>query len=284
MTEIEELRAEIAALRADIGDYTKPALEGANNIDRPNGDATVVKSLKQLHQFADGLVGTPGVPDSVGRVGRVEQQANKLEQTVVSLEAALATLQNQAPSQAPPQPSGSLPPGARVEDGVMYIDGDVVFTGRAGFGGLDSRSRSKVQLVGNSPSIHFKNANGEVAATGLSEDGGIRTQQNGYFSVDEFDAYDPAANISYKSFNVKHANPARAWVNVGPDSRGDFSLTKDTPGSTHEYTQDMVIQIDEATKEFRLALYRPGWKWALAVDARYGPETFWTPELYTSRG
>jgi hypothetical protein len=178
--------------------------------------------------------------------------------------------------------------GAQVPAGTQVFDGDVIFRGRVGFGGLNPKVRSKVQIVGEASSLHFQNAAGDVGMISLSGDRGLRLQQNGYDAVDQFDAYDPDGKVSYKSNNVQHADPTRAWVNFGPDSKGDLSLTKRMPkgakGDDHEYTQDWVFRIDEDRKEAGFRLYRPGFKWLFAVDSKYGPETFWTPELYVSRG
>jgi hypothetical protein len=172
--------------------------------------------------------------------------------------------------------------GAQIPAGAQIFDGDVIFRGRVGFGGLNENSRSKIQVINSS--IHLQAANGEVGAVSISGDGGVRFQQNGYFSVDEYDAYDPDGDVHFKSFNVKHANPAKPWVNFGPDGKGDLSYTKDTPGTNHEYTQDWVFRVDETHKEAGFFLYRPGFKWIFGRDSKYGPETFWSPDIYVSRG
>lgn len=175
--------------------------------------------------------------------------------------------------------------GAQIPTGTQVFDGDVIFRGRVGFGGLNTNVRSKVQIIGAGSSLHFQNDLGDVGMVSLSGDRGLRLQQNGYDAVDEHDAYDPDAKVHFKTHNVQFANPNNAWVNFGPDSRGDLSLTRrERPDDSHEYTQDWVFKIDESRKEAGFRLYRPGFKWLFAVDSKYGPETFWTPELYVSRG
>jgi hypothetical protein len=177
----------------------------------------------------------------------------------------------------------------------LVIEGDVIFKGRVGLGGLIDDSRSPLQLVGETSIMFANNFNKDnpdasdvnYGVVGMSGDGGVRTLQNGYFSRREIDAYDPDGRRWFKSTQV-WPNPTRAQVNVGPDSRGDWSLSKKMPkgqpGDDHEYTQDVVFRIDEANKRAGFRLYRPGFKWEFGIDSKYGPETFWTPELYVSRG
>lgn len=266
------LEQRVAALELAMGDATIGPLVGTNNDNLPNGQAKVLKSLYQLHVFADALVGEPSIPGDTGVLGVLKAEI-----------AELAARPQLAPA----------PAGTPFPTGTQVIDGDIVFTGRVGFGSIDPACKSPLQLRGSDPSIHFtSNVDGSnwqspkrhEAFISLSNDGGIRQQQNGMMVVEGFTATDPAAGRTYISNNKKFCDSTRPWVNFGPDSRGDWSLTKDMGDGSHEYTQDIVLKIDEDAKEVRWEAYRTGWKWGLAVDARFGPKTFWTPGSFVSRG
>ena len=211
----------------------------------------------------------------------------------VPTDASLADLQ--AKVAALEATVAKLTPGVGFPAGATVIEGDVIFKGRVGLGGLYDDSRSPLQLIGET-SIMFANnfdlsnpdaSGANFGVVSLSGDGGLRNLQNGYFSVREVDAYDPDGKRWFKSTQI-WPNQTRPQVNVGPDSRGDWSLSKKMPpgykGDDHEYTQDVVFRIDEDRKEAGFRLYRPGFKWVFGIDSKYGPEMFWTPTGYESRG
>lgn len=74
-----DIQEQLTKLSLTVGDSTIGPLDGTNNIDLPNGEACVVKSLHQLHNFADNLVGVTGDDGSGGRIGRLEARIAKLE-------------------------------------------------------------------------------------------------------------------------------------------------------------------------------------------------------------
>lgn len=132
MSTIEE---RVAALENTIGDPTQPALEGVNNVDLPNRDAKILKSLKQLHVFANGVVGTPGIPGDVGLLGRAVEEIAAMKADRNQLLTVVQALVQQVnalsavgpivpPPVNPPTPvtSDALPPAfqwPRAENGFV---------------------------------------------------------------------------------------------------------------------------------------------------------------------
>lgn len=73
------------------------------------------------------------------------------------------------------------------------------------------------------------------------------------------------------SFNNPFYDPAHGSATLGFDSAGELSLSQQCsiqqPGcSPHEYTQDMVVRINEPAKEIIFASYRPGWKFCFVTS------------------
>ena len=269
---IAELEATVTRLEAALGDFMSPRLGVAEwTANRPsvlpNGDYPVFYRMRQIGISQDAIV---------------ENVVPALAQRIAALEAR------------PAATTTPVPVGQPFPAGVQVVAGDVVFTGRVGFGGINPEVRSQVHIIGNDASILFgSNVDGSNwqspaahwATKSLSGDGGFRDQQNGYFTIEERDAYDPDGQVWYKTTLKQWIDPTRPWFNFGPDSRGDLSLTKhmqlgarDDQGNLippHEYTQDFVLKIYERQKEIVLESYRRGWVWAFGVDCKYGPARWW---------
>lgn len=228
--------------------------------------------------------GDRNVADRMREIG--VSQDTIVEQLVPDLKARISALEA--------RPVGTET-GNPFPAGVQVIEGDVVFKGRVGLGGLNPEARAQLQILNpgaarilfgsNLAGGNWQSAAPHWAEHSLSGDGGIRQLQNAYGTLEERDAYDPDGKVWYKTSQKEFIDPARPVVNVGPDSRGDWSLSKTMPPGAkdengnlipeHEYTQDVVLKIYEGQKLLAWESYRRGWQWAFGVDCKYGPPRWW---------
>jgi hypothetical protein len=170
---------------------------------------------------------------------------------------------------------------------VLRSNGLFLMDGMFGFGGIDPDSAATVQVFGNKyvgdASIQFTTGK-NVATKSLSGDGGLRDLNNHRVTKLGLDAYDPDGNVHYVS-HLEVVDPNKHHSMIGTDSKHNPSWQRTLPANAkkpdgsayapHEYTQDVVLEINEDEKELRWASYRRGWHWAFSDNAKYGPVRIW---------
>ncbi len=184
-------------------------------------------------------------------------------------------------------PSGTIEVqnGTPFPVGTQVIEGDIVFKGRVGIGGLNAESASQLHILPTpltgDASIHFQTAQGDVTTKSLSGDAGMRDLGNQMITVAKNQAIDPDSGTPYTN-QLKAVNPEKIQSQIGTDSLQQFSIKRTVPAghpeyqNEHEYTQDAVLKIYEDQKVIAWESWRKGWTWKLGVDAKYGPGKWWT--------
>jgi hypothetical protein len=228
--QLDSLFADMQTVKANQGDYSIGPLEGTNDIDRPNGEATVVRSLHQLHQqLADW-------GDINARFAEMQQQLD-----------ALGT-----PAQSPPI-TNPAPVSSSVVDQLAAL-GVYVQQNKLGVGIKprdDSNAAITVGGVASASILGISNVAGtdgqnqnEVHMSDIvfsDNDGGVRARQ--------YATWGPNGEVR-NTLN-------RPFTCVAlTDSEGDLCISD----SRAPKGQIFYIIKDFDRKEVRLCAFQPGWK------------------------
>jgi hypothetical protein len=173
-----------------------------------------------------------------------------------------------APTPAPTPSTGTTVRSNVVDGKLCVLDGPGAVPSLCGLAqtagivlgfGADIALCSSVDRSYNGGVAPFKQHCGRI---GVAPEGGIRIGYN-------------------ESFNNPFYDAAHMQSTFGFDSAGELSLIQQCsmqqPGcSPHEYTQDMVVRINEPAKEIIFASYRPGWRFCfvtstglITIDKKY---------------
>jgi hypothetical protein len=122
---------------------------------------------------------------------------------------------------------------------------------------------ANIHVESNLNSLQYQNPRPHVGMWSLSGDGGLRVIQNGYQTTNCFQDVDPTNGVTYTNCLKKFVDDTREYSQVGVDSRGSWSVVRAFPGLPREYTQDVVLMIDPATKTISWESWQSGWQWAV---------------------
>lgn len=184
-----------------------------------------------------------------------------------------------APQPAPePVPVPTVPADFAAQVlAVLKANGLYLEDGMVGVGGIDPSSAATLQVFGNKyvPDASIQlTTRGMVTTESLSGDGGFRTLNNQRVTKASHQAYDPNGKVWYTS-HMDIPNPNGFQSQIGVDSRHQFSIVRRDPNHEHEYTQDVVLVIDEDNKQVSWQSWRTGFNWALVTDGKFGPARIW---------
>lgn len=178
-------------------------------------------------------------PKACGSTGPVTIE--KLATCIDSLAARLRQLESASTSRA------------------AVVEGDLVVKGRMCIGRSCGPDVDQIQIWGQSDAdiLFVSNLAGNnpqspkehYSRITLSGDGGLRLINNGRQG---HPAEKRAAHIGWDT--------ERGYGQHGFDSQGNWSMVQRAPGAPGDYTQDLVLNVEEWSKTVWFTSWRPGWK------------------------
>jgi hypothetical protein len=157
-----------------------------------------------------------------------------------------------------------------VEGGTLYVPNKIII-GRPSACPPDANAMlqicgerdASILTVSNANGLQYQNAAKHVGMWSMSSDGGMRIIQNGYTSINSFEATDPTNGVKYQNSLFTFIDPTREYSATGVDSRGTWSFLRTSPGQSKDYTQDVVLRFYPDQKIVAWESWQIGWNWQI---------------------